>query len=127
MSLASVFDHEARSFEDARSSPVARITPTVDLVPGELQICIQQMLAALGEDPQREGLQDTPRRLAKALLFWTSGYKQDPAAVLKTFADGGEHYDTMVFQGEGLGTGCLDVAGQRELKCCTTSCIRAGP
>jgi hypothetical protein len=69
----------------ARSSPVARITPTVDLVPGELQACIQQMLAALGEDPQREGLQ--------------GGYQQDPATILKTFSDGGEHYDTMVFQG----------------------------
>lgn len=35
------------------------------------------MIAALGEDPEREGLLDTPKRAAKALQFLTSGYHQD--------------------------------------------------
>jgi GTP cyclohydrolase IA len=43
---------------------------------------IRQLLAALGEDPSREGLRDTPKRLDKALRFLTSGYGADPDAVL---------------------------------------------
>jgi GTP cyclohydrolase I len=44
----------------------------------------------------REGLRETPARVAKAWDHWTSGYGQDPASVLKTFEDGGERYDQMV-------------------------------
>lgn len=36
----------------------------------------QQIIAGLGEDPEREGLQDTPLRAAKAMQFLTQGYKQ---------------------------------------------------
>lgn len=40
------------------------------------------VITALGEDVGREGLQKTPRRVAKAMQFLTSGYRQDPAEVL---------------------------------------------
>ena len=40
------------------------------------------MLAELGEDPSREGLRDTPKRVEKALRFLTSGYTADVDAVL---------------------------------------------
>jgi GTP cyclohydrolase I len=40
------------------------------------------MLAALGEDPDREGLLRTPLRVEKALTFLTSGYRADVDAVL---------------------------------------------
>lgn len=50
------------------------------------------------EGPLREGLKDTPRRVAEAFEFWTSGYEQDPADILKMFEDGHEGYDAMVFQ-----------------------------
>ncbi|WP_288076148.1 GTP cyclohydrolase I, partial [Marinobacter sp.] len=36
----------------------------------------QQIIAGLGENPDREGLQDTPIRAAKAMQFLTQGYKQ---------------------------------------------------
>ena len=53
-----------------------------------------------GTDPNehklREGLQDTPSRVAKAWEFWTSGYGRDVADVLKTFEDGAEGVDEMV-------------------------------
>jgi GTP cyclohydrolase I len=49
-----------------------------------------------GEDAEREGLQETPDRVARAWEFWTSGYQMDPIHVLKTFVDGSEGVDEMV-------------------------------
>lgn len=58
-----------------------------------------QLLAQLGEDPTREGLAETPSRVARAWAEWTSGYAQRPEDILKCFEDGSENYDEMVFQG----------------------------
>lgn len=55
-----------------------------------------RLIQFVGEDPKRGGLVETPARMAKAWEFWTAGYKADPVSVLKTFEDGGEHYDEMV-------------------------------
>ncbi len=42
-----------------------------------MQEFIGEMLRALGEDPEREGLRDTPKRVEKSLRFLTSGYHAD--------------------------------------------------
>jgi GTP cyclohydrolase I len=47
-----------------------------------MQDIIRQLLAALGEDPSREGLVDTPRRVEKSLKYLTSGYTADIDTVL---------------------------------------------
>ena len=47
-----------------------------------MQDIIRQLLAELGEDPSREGLLDTPKRVEKALAFLTSGYATDVDATL---------------------------------------------
>ncbi len=47
-----------------------------------MQELIRQLLAKLGEDPDREGLQRTPRRVEKALTFLTGGYVADIDEVL---------------------------------------------
>src|SRR6185295_5123499 len=47
-----------------------------------MQDTIRQLLAELGEDPTREGLRETPRRVEQALKFLTSGYDADIDAVL---------------------------------------------
>ncbi len=57
---------------------------------------VRDLLRWLGEDPDREGLKETPRRVTKAWRDWTKGYSQNPADVLKVFKDGGEKYDEMV-------------------------------
>jgi len=49
----------------------------------------------IGEDVNREGLKKTPERAAKAMLFLTQGYKQDPVEILKS-AMFAESYDEMV-------------------------------
>src|SRR6478736_2470248 len=47
-----------------------------------MQELIRQLLAELGEDPTREGLADTPKRVEKAMTFLTSGYAADIDDVL---------------------------------------------
>jgi GTP cyclohydrolase IA len=47
-----------------------------------MQEIIRRLLAELGENPAREGLLDTPKRVEKALRFLTSGYSADIDAVL---------------------------------------------
>jgi GTP cyclohydrolase I len=42
----------------------------------------QELLVEIGEDPQREGLVDTPRRVAETWRFFTQGYTQDVGALL---------------------------------------------
>ena len=47
-----------------------------------MQDIIRQLLTELGEDPSREGLLDTPKRVEKSLRFLTHGYAADVDAVL---------------------------------------------
>ena len=44
----------------------------------------KEALHLIGEDPEREGLQKTPLRLAKAMQFLTQGYQQDANAILES-------------------------------------------
>ena len=58
-------------------------------------IC-RELLKFIGENPAREGLEETPQRFLKAWKHWTSGYTQDPAEILKTFEDGAEGCDQLI-------------------------------
>lgn len=49
----------------------------------EISIHYKHILTALGEDVNREGLLNTPNRVAKSLSFLTSGYNEDPKAILQ--------------------------------------------
>ena len=48
----------------------------------ELETLARRMLATLGEDPEREGLVDTPKRVAESLVYLTEGYGADPRQVV---------------------------------------------
>lgn len=56
--------------------------------------CIRQLLINIGEDPDREGLMETPKRVAKAQKDFFAGYEMDPKKVLKTFTN--EGYNEML-------------------------------
>ena len=73
------------------------MTPEIPLREGldELASHYKQVLTLLGEDPEREGLQKTPMRVAKAMQVLTRGYTQDPHKVL-TDALFEEKYNQMV-------------------------------
>jgi GTP cyclohydrolase IA len=57
---------------------------------------VVRLLQHIGEDPDRGGLKETPKRVLKAWKEWTSGYGVDPKSVLKVFEDGAERYDEMI-------------------------------
>lgn len=59
---------------------------------------IREFINRLDSAPEREGLKETPERVVKAWRFFCSGYEQSPADVLKTFEDGSENYDQLLFQ-----------------------------
>lgn len=62
--------------------------------PVALSAAVLVMLQAMGEQTSREGLAETPDRVAKAWAKWTEGYDQNPADYMKSFEEG--HYDEMV-------------------------------
>ena len=64
----------------------------------EAEEAFKTILAWMGEDPNREGLLETPKRVVKAFKEYFKGYKENPNEVLdKTFGDV-EGYDDMVVQ-----------------------------
>ena len=64
----------------------------------EAEEAFVKILKWLGEDPTREGLLETPKRVVKAFKEYFKGYKEDPNQILdKTFGDV-EGYDDMVVQ-----------------------------
>lgn len=66
-------------------------TNAVDPIEG----LVASMLRELGEDPERDGLEKTPARVARSMRFLTGGYRQDPIEILNNavFEEG---YDEMV-------------------------------
>jgi len=65
----------------------------------EAEAAVRTLLAWAGDDPNREGLLDTPRRVAKAFKEYFSGYHDDPADVLsRTFEDVGGYDDIVMLR-----------------------------
>jgi len=65
----------------------------------EAEAAVRTLLAWAGDDPAREGLIDTPRRVAKAFSEYFSGYDEDPAEILsRTFTDVGGYDDIVMLR-----------------------------
>lgn len=63
---------------------------------GSAEDICTRLLQYIGEDPTREGLQETPKRWLKAMKHWMGGYGMKPEDVMKVFEDGAEGCDEMV-------------------------------
>lgn len=62
----------------------------------EAEAAIRTLIEWAGDDPEREGLVDTPKRVAKAFEEFFAGYAQDPEEVLSRTFEDVERYDEMV-------------------------------
>ena len=60
------------------------------------QEAVETLLLWAGEDPRREGLIDTPKRVASAYEDWFSGYREDPVMFLERTFEEVEGYDEMI-------------------------------
>ncbi len=80
------------------TDPIACPEPDPDQIPdfdhARAEAAVRELLAAIGEDPEREGLRETPARVARAYAEMTAGIRQRPADVLTTTFDLG--HDEMV-------------------------------
>ncbi|NCQ97038.1 MAG: GTP cyclohydrolase I FolE [Microcystis wesenbergii Mw_QC_S_20081001_S30D] len=66
-----IFDNDDYNhFPEVITEPKSPVSET------EMMQAVRTLLLGLGEDPDREGLRDTPKRVVKALKFLTSGYQQ---------------------------------------------------
>ena len=75
-----------------------KIIETGEVTDKEAEQAFKTILTWLGEDPNREGLLETPKRVMKAYKEYFGGYKVDPDKILeKTFGDV-DGYDDMVIQ-----------------------------
>ncbi len=73
-----------------------RPVPQVDL--DRAAAAVRELLLAIGEDPDRDGLRDTPARVARMYAEVFSGMRQDPRAILSTEFDVG-HDELVVVRG----------------------------
>jgi GTP cyclohydrolase I len=65
----------------------------------EAEAAVRTLLAWAGDDPQREGLLDTPKRVAKAFREYFSGYEEDAAdALSRTFEEVGGYDDIVMLR-----------------------------
>ncbi len=71
---------------------VARAVEGIDQARAEA--AVRELLIAVGEDPERPGLRDTPARVARAYAETFAGLRQDPAEILATVFD--EDHDELV-------------------------------
>ena len=84
------FDHgEPEDGDLVESAPECEI-------PGEVRDAVRTLISWAGDDPDREGLLDTPRRVARAWREYAIGYAEDPARHLRRTFDEVGGYDEIV-------------------------------
>lgn len=62
----------------------------------EAEKAVKTLLAWAGDNPEREGLKDTPKRVVKAYEEWFSGYRDDPVKYLSRTFEDVQGYDDIV-------------------------------
>ena len=75
-----------------KAKPTEQSRPSRD----EAEAAITTLLRWAGDDPAREGLRDTPARVARAFEEWFSGYAEDPEDYMKRTFEEVDGYDEMI-------------------------------
>ena len=70
--------------------------PVAEVDFARAEAAVRELLFALGEDPDREGLRDTPGRVARAYAETFAGLRQDPGEVLNAVFDIGGHEEMIL-------------------------------
>lgn len=78
--------------QSSKPKPVEASRPTRD----EAEQAVSTLLRWAGDDPAREGLRDTPARVARAFEDWFSGYNVDPEDYMKRTFEEVDGYDEMI-------------------------------
>ena len=77
--------------------PAKPSTPPTQI---DVEAALRRILEWIGEDPDRDGLRETPSRMARAFREHFSGYQQDAGAILqKTFEETGGYDEMVVLRG----------------------------
>ena len=86
------------SLAEAQASAPGPAAPAPRRRPGrcEIETAVRTLIAAAGDDPAREGLADTPARVARAYGEWFAGYRTDPEALLERTFGEAEGYDETI-------------------------------
>jgi GTP cyclohydrolase IA len=72
------------------------ITPDSTRSPAAIEQAFRDVFRWIGEDPDRDGLRETPGRLVRAYQEYFSGYRQDPEQILRKTFQETDGYDEMV-------------------------------
>lgn len=99
------FQGDTRAEEEVSSFD----TPAAVSLPGrwDIERAVRTLIAATGEDPDREGLSETPARVARAWREWFAGYAIDPAALLaRTFSEASGYEETIALRSIPLVSTC---------------------
>ena len=87
---------------DSKGEPADgdRIRPAKIAVPADVQDAVRTLIRWAGDDPDREGLLDTPARVARAWKEYALGYAEDPAYHLsRTFDEVGGYDEIVLLKG----------------------------
>jgi GTP cyclohydrolase IA len=73
----------------------------------EVERAVRTLIAAAGDDPSREGLRDTPGRVARAYAEWFAGYAVDPKRLLeRVFNEADDYQETVLLRSIPLVSTC---------------------
>jgi len=87
----------AQKLTQKAAKKIAKELPIpADVSREQAEQAVRVLLKWAGEDPQREGLRDTPARVVSAYREWFAGYSVDPAAYLKRTFEEVAGYDEMI-------------------------------
>lgn len=89
--MATYASHDHDDDDDARRGKLP--------VPDDVQEAIRTLIRWSGDDPSREGLLDTPKRVARAWKEYCQGYDEDPAAhLVRQFEEVGGYHELVLLK-----------------------------